>query len=116
MVTELSLEVNIGRVRFTSSMKQNTDGTVMWFPFSDPPQLRQFHLTVHAGIDEVLRKADPQTVRDHLRAIRRVIPYKIHARVGRQRLPQSAKDVEEMFGLWNDEQWSEEEFLLMSPE
>ena len=118
MYTELSLELHIGRVCLTSSVKWGSDGSLYIFPFSEPGPLRQFHMSIHGGVDDELRNADPQSVAEQLRSLKRVIPYKMHAKVGSLRLPRSSKDVriEEMFGLWNDEEWHEEEFLLMSTE
>ena len=118
MSTELSIEMNVGRVRLASSIKLGADGSIYIFPISGPRELRQFHLTIHSGADDDLRKADPHSVAEQLRAFKRLIPYKVHVRVGRLRLPRSSRDVrpEEMFGLWNDEEWREEELLLMSTE
>lgn len=118
MSCEYRLELQIGKLRFTTVVRQGPDGSVNWFPFPEPPQLRRLHFSLHGGTDKQLRRADPRTVRQVIRTVRELIPYKVHAKVGPVRLPRSLDPhrLEHMFALWNFEQWDEEEFLLMLPD
>lgn len=95
----------------TSLIRVSSNGSMSWFPFAEPAQLRTIHFTIHSGVRELWVDTETQTIAEAQRAMRRVIPYRVHVKVGRERFPRTSPDIAEVLGLWNHEEWGDEEFL-----